>query len=251
MGLFRQLRKRFGISRRLKAAAPVLVYQMGKVGSTSLQSSLKKTWPGLTIHTHTVARDLERNKRDTRIVYDRVIQTGGPLFVISPVRDPLGRNVSAFFQNFERITGVKYDESTFSVEELIRIFLQKFNHEMPLGWFDKHFKPILGLDVYDYDFSSSGVQVIHHSNIKLLLMRCELPDCVKESAVREFLNLPSFLLANANVGSQKDYAKTYEAFREAFVPPDWLITKMYESRFFNHFYGETYRNRLISEWTRT
>lgn len=235
------------ILRRLDAAPPVLIFQMGKVGSSSLINSLASTWPGLTIHTHTITKDLEKSQR-VRIVYDRVIQKGGPLFIISPVREPIGRNISAFFQNFERDTGVKYNDSRFSVEELIGIFLEEYNHDVPLVWFDKQFKPVFDIDVYSFKFPANGVQMIAHNNINLLLMRSELPDSVKESAVRDFLNMPKFALLNANVGSRKEYAKTYEQFRQLFMAPDWYVRKMYDSRFFTQFYGSTERNALIRKW---
>jgi hypothetical protein len=249
VGLLRKVRKGLTIRRRLEAAPPVLIYQMGKVGSSSLKASLTPSWPGLTIHVHSIKKELERRRREVTLVYERVIRNGGPLFVISPVREPIGRNVSLFFQNFERHTGIKYNESAFSIEELIRIFLQKSNHDGPAAWHDSCFKPILGIDVYDYEFPSSGIQVITHRNTRLLLMRCELPDSVKEPAVREFLNLPTLSLLNKNVADEKDYAETYKKFKEAFIAPDWYIHKMYESRFFNHFYGESQKNSLIKRWT--
>jgi hypothetical protein len=234
---------------RVHAAPPVLIFQMGKVGSTSLHGSLRPLWPGLTIHTHNIAKDIERNKKGIRLVYDRVIQKGGPLFVISPVREPIARNISDFFQNFELYTGVNYNESTFSIEELIELFLRKSYHNGPGAWHDTHFKPIFGIDVYDYEFPPNGVQVIHHNNTKLLVMRSELPDCVKESVVRDFLNLPIFSLANRNVASDKEYSEAYRKFKEAFSPPNWYIQKMYESRFFKHFYGEKQKEKLIRKWT--
>lgn len=237
------------LNRRLDAAPPVAIFQMGKVGSTSLKDSLTPIWPGLTIHTHNIMKDVERNRQSVKLVYERVIRKGGPLFIISPVREPIGRNVSAFFENFQRHTGLKYNESTVPIDELIRLFLEKLNHGIPLTWFDRILKPVLGIDVYQYEFPSNGIQVIQHDNTKLLLMRCELPDHVKESAVKDFLALPVFSLSNWNVGSQKPYAETYRNFRRAFVAPDWLLARAYQSRFFNHFYGDKLRENLIRKWT--
>jgi Putative capsular polysaccharide synthesis protein len=244
---FRSGRRAAKIQRRLEAAPPVLIFQMGKVGSSSLKNSLDATWPGLTIHSHTIMSDLDR-RQSVRMLYDGVIRKGRPLFIISPVREPIARNVSAFFQNFERYTGIKHKESTFSIAELIRIFLQRFNHEMPLAWFDKHLKPSLGIDVYDYEFPSDGVQVIHHGKMKLLLMRTELSDSIKQSAIGDFLNIPNFALSNANVSSQKEYAEIYDQFTQLFIAPDWYVRRMYDSRFFNHFYGPRERNILITQW---
>jgi hypothetical protein len=236
------------LERRLRAAPPLLIYQMGKVGSSSLKKSLSPIWPGLTIHAHNIARDKE-NRPDVGLVYERVIDKGDPVYVISPVREPIGRTVSAFFQNFERHTGVRYCDSTFSTEDLIEIFLRRCGHEGPLTWFERHFTPIFGIDVYQYEFPSDGVEVIKHGNTNVLLMRCELPDAVKEAAVKKFLNLAGFSLQNRNLGRQKEYAETYERFKQAFVPPDWYVSKMYDSRFFKHFYGAE-KDTWVTRWTR-
>jgi hypothetical protein len=224
------------LRRRLDIAPPVLIYQMGKVGSSSLKKSLQPRWPGLIIHTHNMARDKE-SRADIKLVYDAVVRNGGPVLIITPVREPIGRFISGFFQNFESNTGVKYDDSRFCTEELIRIFLQRCRQEGSLTWFERQFTPVFNLDVYDYDFPAAGIQVIQQKNIKLLLMRCELPDPTKAAAVKSFLNLPSFSLQNRNKGSDKPYAEAYEQFKRAFVPPDWFLTEMYDSRFFKHFYA--------------
>lgn len=238
------------LRRRLHAAPPLLIYQMGKVGSSSLKVSLTPNWPGLTIQAHNLIHDKDKRRR-VSLVYDRVIQKGAPVFIISPVREPIDRNISAFFQKFERDTGVKYSKATFPIQELIGIFLRNYHHDTPLTWFDKHLKPLFGIDVYNYGFPANGVQVIQHNNTKLLLMRSELPDSVKQSAVRDFLSMPDFLLASANVGSQKEYGETYRRFRDAFIAPDWYIKQMYESKFFNHFYDNAHKNNCIKKWTRT
>jgi Putative capsular polysaccharide synthesis protein len=238
------------LRRQLDATSPVLIFQMGKVGSTSLRDSLSPIWPGLTVHTHNFPLDMKRNKKGLRLLYNEVIRRGGPLFVISPVREPIARMVSTFFKGFERHTGVEYSKSRFSIDELTRIFLQNTDHGRPIVWYDRFFKPTLGIDVYDHEFPSRGIQVIHHKNTRVLLMRSELPDSVKESAVRDFLDLTAFSLSNRNVGSQQPYAETYRKFLDEFIAPDWYIQRMYESRFFNHFYGEAFKNSLIEKWTR-
>lgn len=259
MILFRNIRERLSsfeltiarrsakIRRRLDAAPPVLILQMGKVGSPLLKDSVAPIWPGLTIQTHNLMRDRRQSKSLT-LVYDDVIRKRRPVFLIIPLRDPISKNIASFFENFGRHTGVKYEESTFSLEELIRIFLQKVNHHAVLSWFDNHLKPVFGIDVYNYDFPPNGIQVIHHRNTKLLLMRSELPAATKQSAVREFLNMPEFVLSTAHDGVEKEYAATHKQFTEAFIAPDWYLRKMYESRYFNHFYSPTDKEKLIKKW---
>jgi hypothetical protein len=233
----RRVGEEFRIRRRLDAAPPVLIYQMGKVGSSSLKASIAPVWPGLTIHTHNIFTARQRQAA-VRLLDQEVLSKERPTFIITLVREPIGRNISAFFQNLRRYTGVEYGPATFSMEELIGIFLKKHNHSRPLTWFDTRFKPLVNIDVYEHKFPSNGMQVIQHRNLSLLLMRCEVPDALKELAVREFLKLPIFSLSSSNVAAQKPYAETYRKFVEAFVPPTWYIREMYESRYFHHFYNQ-------------
>jgi hypothetical protein len=258
MGLLKALGRKLGLGpaadkgadldARLACAPPVLVYQMGKVGSSSLANSLSACWPGLTVHTHSILKD-EGDREDVRLVCEEVIRRNAPLFIISPVREPIGRNISAFFQRFERYVGLKFSESKFSVEELIDIFLQRYEHGVPLRWFDKNLRPIFGIDVFEHAFPADGVQILEHENTKLLLMRCEVPDKVKVSTVRRFLGLPGFRLISRNIGAEKDYGATYKAFTQAFSPPESYLRDMYESRFFDHFYGSS-KSEWIKKWTR-
>jgi hypothetical protein len=259
MNLVRQIRRRLDgflatphqdreLRRKLASAPPVLVYQMGKVGSSSLKKSLAASWPGLTIQAHTMAEE-KRHSSELEFVYQRVVLQNAPVFVISPVREPIGRNISAFFQNFERDAGFKYGESTPATDQLIRLFLHNYDHDAPLRWFDKNLKPVFDIDVFEHDFPSHGVQVLEHKNVRLLLMRCEEPDPVKESAVQNFLNMPRFRLQSRNIGAQKNYGEAYKTFKEAFTAPDWYLNKMYESRFFRHFYGSQ-RCYWTEKWTR-
>jgi hypothetical protein len=161
--------------------------------------------------------------------------------------------VSSFFETFGRHTGVQCNESSFSTDELIRIFWQRFGESRALTrsltWFERRFYPIVDIDVYRYEFDSSGFQVINHHNTSILLLRCELPDETKNDLLKSFLQLASFSLTNSNIGAQKDYAETYQSFKQSFVPPAWFLSKMYDSRYFTHFYAGQ-RDMWIARWTK-
>jgi hypothetical protein len=234
---------------RCQAAPPVLVYQFGKVGSSSLLDSLEAQWPGLVVHTHSFKK---REGEEAKITFARetLQRADKRVFVISPVRELIGRNVSAFFQNFERETGVSEKLAhTLPMQQLIDVFLEKFPHDMPLNWFDDQLKVMTGIDVFEYKFPPLGVQFIRRGNIDLLLMQSEVPDWLKESAVEQFLGLDEFRIKAANIGERKPYAKTYRDFLHAFRAPDWYVQKMYGSRVFQHFYSEQ-REALTALWTR-
>ncbi|HWQ93116.1 MAG TPA: putative capsular polysaccharide synthesis family protein [Clostridia bacterium] len=237
---------RLAFERALRQAIPVLVYQMGKVGSSSVRWSLLQQYPGAALHLHFFAPD--HPDYQVRRLYRWAIAERRPVNVISLTREPIGRNVSAFFQNFKRDTGVPFAQSTFSLRELRTLFLSKARHDTPLVWFDRHTFRHFGIDVFETPFPESGVALYTRHNVRLLVLRSELADDQKEAAIREFLALPGFKLQNFNVGAQKEYAATYKAFRaQVTLPPDY-VERMCQSKYFNHFYDRTTINAVRQRW---
>src|SRR5437016_4459341 len=93
---------------------PVVIFQMGKVGSSSLHDTLAKKLKGPVIHAHHFAgltADQQRN-----LTWRRRLHL--PIYVISPAREPVARNISAFFQNFQRDTGMEIAGRDCSIPEL-------------------------------------------------------------------------------------------------------------------------------------
>ncbi|MDJ0578269.1 MAG: putative capsular polysaccharide synthesis family protein [Xenococcaceae cyanobacterium MO_234.B1] len=233
--------------RQLRRATPVLVYQMGKVGSSSIYRSLLKQYAGVVLHSHSFSLNHEAPK--IRRLFHWAIVNARPLKVISLTREPIGRNVSAFFQNFERVTGVPYAEANFSIKELKAIFLSNYKHEIPLKWFDNNILANFGIDVFSTPFPENGISTYSNNNIELLVMRLEISDNEKITAINNFLGLDRFQLHNTNIGKKKGYSKTYKAFTSKVkFSPDY-IDKMCDSKYFNYFYSKEAINAARKKWS--
>jgi hypothetical protein len=163
---------------------PLIIYQMGKVGSTTLLQSLQNTSLDMDVlHVHvllpewiTKVRDQYRYTDILASIYLRERLDNEfdrhQWKVISLVRDPIARNISSFFQalpvNFPKLQkrylqeGIELKDR---VNELIEVFLERFDeHETPVRWFDVHMQPVFGLDVYKNGFThSKGYQIYHHN----------------------------------------------------------------------------------------
>lgn len=191
---FKLLREKVFFKRYLKSNIPVLVYQMGKVASSSVTESLLRHYSGVVLQAHYFSP----NHKDWRVrrLYHWVMSEAKPLNIISLTREPIGRNVSAFFQNFEKHTGVPYHMANYSLEELKAIFLEKFPSQRPALWFDRNIKKNFGIDVYVNSFPKCGCATYDHKNIRLLVMRSELNDNEKVKVIRDFLDLNEFQLVN-------------------------------------------------------
>ena len=217
-------------SRKLDKQVPVFVYQMGKVASTSIYKSIRKNYNGVVLHAHSFRKD--NKKADIRQFYEYCLRQDSYVKIISLIREPIARNISAFFENFTRDTNSKFTNHSFSLKEL---FLKNYNHNIPLIWFDNNIKKKFSIDVFNYPFPDCGFQIIKENNVELLIMKHDIINSVKESIIKEFLLIDKFTIVNKNVGSKKKYAKTYKEFKKLTLP-EWYIEKMISSKYMKHFY---------------
>jgi len=231
----------------LRKNTPVFIYQMGKVGSKSVFKSLCHQYSGIVLHAHY----FNPNHTDWRVrrLYHWAIAKAMPLNVISLTREPISRNVSAFFQNFDSITGVSYHKANFSLEELKSIFLTKYPQEKPLRWFDKNIKENFGIDVCANSFPKCGYAIYCHKKIRLLVMRSEMSDTEKVEVIRVFLDFNNFHLVNTNISEEKEYALTYKDFKDNVTFPKVYIDMMCKSKYFNYFYEQDVINAVRKKWS--
>jgi hypothetical protein len=251
---------------------PVMIYQMAKVGSTSVWISLRVAYLKRGLyrvplhHVHTL-RDLEgqaegmRRLGDTeqlqtlceylalRETFDQ--DTGGHWRVISLVRDPVARKVSYFFHTLERhLPGwrQRWQAGALPIQEVMDAFLalEDDAHE----WFDLEVKAVLGIDVYETPFSAGqGYQIYRHPpKVDLLVLRLEdLPRVVGE-ALHSFLGLRDFVLYPANLGQERGYAEVYRAFKALPLPASF-VQQAYSTRFARHFYTDAELGAFARRWT--
>ncbi|MGF1583383.1 MAG: putative capsular polysaccharide synthesis family protein [Gemmataceae bacterium] len=246
--LGRSLFEKFCFWQRLRNAPPVLIYQMGKVASSSIYKSLVSSYPGIVLRSHHFGPTVDDWK--VRHLY-RCFERGSlSLKVISLVREPVGRNVSAFFQCFERDTGLPYAEFDGPPESLGELFLSHYRHHLPLEWFDQHILHNFGIDVFTTPFPERGYETYMAEKVELLVMKAELEDSCKAKILREFLsgNLGEFSLITRNVSRNKDYGQLYQEFRNKVKLPMAYVQRMCDSKYFRHFYDQDVRESLLSQW---
>ena len=208
--LSKQVHQWFYFNSRIMQHTPLIIYQMGKVASQSMYYSLRKVYPGVVVNTHTF-NSVDKDWR-IRKIYEHCVLNSRPLNIISLTREPVERNISAFFQNFERDTGIQYKKSNLSMTKLKELFLENYNHDIPLKWFDENIKINFGIDVYSDTFPEYGFCAYTKMNYCLLILRSELEDEVKRSAIMDFLDLSEFAIDKRNISSSKEYAETYRIF---------------------------------------
>ena len=249
---------------------PVLVYQMGKVGSTSILRSLRRQGLGPVFRVHVLAAenlhllypshvgpghpviraDHQRHGPLTRQLHRYVLARHKPVKVITTVREPVARNVSLFFDNlleYHLPPGACPDRLT--TRELEAIFLRQVKHSVALDWFDLEMKPALGIDVYAHPFPrDSGHLRICQENVDLLLLKIEIDDRLKEGVLADFLGLGSFELDRSNEAQEKPYAGAYRKFIEHVRLPAWYLEAMSCSKYTRHFYTAGEIEQMQARW---
>jgi hypothetical protein len=176
----------------LGRSTPIVVYQMGKVGSSSIRNTLllQGLHPVLHLHTMSPLREkqvesvaidagltdaLHREIEHARAVFAqlgslaklrltlhewlnerrisrRLLRPGRPLRIITSVREPIAASVSMFFQLLPWYIGGPYRHDRISTDDLIRLFFERYSWERPLIWFDEEMRHATGVDVYRHPF---------------------------------------------------------------------------------------------------
>ncbi|NBC18942.1 MAG: hypothetical protein GVY18_16700 [Bacteroidetes bacterium] len=258
--------QRVQLRRELRAGPPVVVYQMGKVGSLAVLRSLEAQGVHPVAHAHRLhpssiravdlgiealnpeaARQRWQERNEGLLLYDEIIARRRPACFITLVREPVGRNVSAFFQNLEvYFPGAVPDE----MDVLREGFLERYPHHLPLTWFDDEFAAALDIDVYAKPFPrEEGTLRLQRGPFEVLILKAELSDEQKESWIADFLGLDEFTLVRENVGTAKSYGDLYTRFKEEVVLPPAYLDRMAQAKYTRHFYTDEEIDAMVARWS--
>jgi hypothetical protein len=254
----------------MTGSLPILVYQMGKVGSKTIKASLDQLELH-NVHVHVLSeRNLHvaaacRRQGPAHPKLMRARQLRAAIAgthglqrwkVITLVREPVARAISGVFQNSSRTMpelATCSDEDAFhKVCQRILHDCRRFNEEQDHActWFDLEMKGIFGLNVYAHRFDkAAGYEIYAAEKADVLLMRLEsLAECC-EAAFSRFLGIADFRLVNANRGCEKPYRDLYRRVLDTLAIPAACLEKIYASRYARHFYtGEEIRS-LRNRWS--
>ena len=255
---------KLSLALRKRDCEPVIVYQMGKVGSRSVGDSLKNCGIFPLFHVHRInlenIKQVENeyigrglnppHEKSGKFLNKNICRRNKKAKFITMVREPVSRNISAFFENHKRFTGVEYGSKDFKIEKLTEIFMTEYIHDVPLTWFDKEIKLTLGIDVYEHPFpAEKGYSTICKGNFELLILKLEISDKIKQKAISDFINIPDFELKKSNVSNKKIYSETYKQFKKKIALPHSYLERMLNSKYSRHFYTDSEIDAIWSKWS--
>lgn len=245
--------KVFEDRRKLKSidwTKTILVYQPGKVASTTIYNELKRRHSGPVIHMHTFNDDqhLDYIKGDFLRLHQ--FNKLPKIKIITLIREPVGRNLSAFFQNLKQFNQVKFDGVPFSQEELLTLYIRSEKASFILNWFDQELLENFGINVYAKPFPDKGFITLENNKAEVLIMKHSLQDAEKSHLVREFTGINDFTIEyRENISSKKTYALELDHWKKVGFPK-WYVRKMLNSKYAQHFYDKELIE-LSTRWTMT
>lgn len=254
-----------------------ILYQMGKVGSTSVHDALlnaKLDTPvykvhflsdqgiahGEKFHQKTLKNPWEETPhiQTTRLV--REAMAADPdlkLDVVTLVRDPVRREVSEFFQYVEALHPELLDEDgLLKTERAARVLQARFmffdeSSNYTCRWFDMEIKELFGLDVFAFPFDhAQGYTLIEQGNVRLLILRLEDLDRTLNPGLRDLVG-PRYRdwQGRANVGAQKQGGGQYKELVAKFRLRRSMGEKVYGTTYARHFYTPAERDSFLETWT--
>ena len=265
-----ELRKISKLIRSLLLGRVVFIFQMGKVGSTSILDAIKRYDGGryLLIRKH---RIFSRYLR--LMLYIWCARLGLPFKIVCPIREPIARNVSVFFQFYCTLRFLENKNT--NLEKLEELFLRDprprlrnirepghiarrplvpasdnpSEHEFTLNWFDRHFRPVTGIDVYKEPFPIERKwQIYKRGFVRVLVYRIDMKRSEQAELVSRFLGikLDEVGLENATKDHAKD--KSYSQFCKSVKLPESYISRMHDSRFAKHFWSPEELKAAADKW---
>ena len=252
----------------LTKANPILILTMGKVGSSSIYRSLKEQLNVQVFHLHTFTTErieetkishLKSHRRSIpvhiivseelhKIISSRMTN----LKIITLIREPVSRVVSAFFQNTdsygESIEGKNLEvDPRNAMDRLEKIFAERSLDKEKI-WFNREIHSNFRIDVFAEPFDvKKGYQIYEKNGNRLLLLSMEDLNKVFSQASKDFLQINSLKLKNSNISQNKIYSRTYNKVKNEFKLKPSQFEAISQTEFYKKFYYD-YINITKIKW---
>jgi len=217
----------------LKETNTFIVYTPGKVGSSTVINAL--TSVGLKAHRCYPGNIKDYHYRDAP--------------TITMMRDPIAWAISFLWENGMNIV----IDSGFGTIDIHLKHIKKIINDDILNWFDKHYRPITGINVYGQVFPKTiGYKI--YSIRGLVLNTHKLSENLAE-ALCEFLPIytnhefkpEDFKIEHRAHGADK-FGPEYEEFVNNVKFPLSFLNEVYNTEYCKHFFLRTDRQEWVRKW---
>ena len=240
---------------------PLLIYQMAKVGSTSVYRSLRAA--GLyPLHVHHVARKscqqgIEYYLRHgavppihlyvSRMLLPYLRYTSHRIKVISLVRDPVARYVSSLYQMAD-FSDIVVGEEAYTRERIREELADPNAMDYTFGWFDRQIKAVLNIDVMAGPFNKErGFGTYSGPRADVLVVKLERLSDLLPTVISDFVG-HSLRPARANVRRHSEKGEEYTQEKRELSLPASTRTRIYGYDWVRHFYTKDEIKAFMSRW---
>ena len=232
---------------------PVLAYGNAKVGTTSIYDSLLSA--GIPArHLHSVTGD--------KIIHT-LLEHPQTVKILSGVREPLSRDLSAFFQTqagFFEYDSTKGDFNN-RVESMMSILWETARnfgnggicaYGYSFGWYDDEFKNKLGIDIFEQPFDKEkGYTIYKKGSVEIFLYRLENLNSL-ESEIQNFIGRDDFRLLHTNNAEEKNISFIYKGLKEKYQFPKGYVKLYYDdNERMDYFYTKEEQRQFLEKWNIT
>lgn len=270
---FRSRRFAGRIEKELEAAHRcVLIYQMGRVASQTLNDTIRACLPGVPVyHVHwlnpdniaraearvrkhyglIVKRHLLVSRRLRRFI-DRQGLEGHEWLVVTMVRDPVARNLSEFFLDLDKYYFPGIFEQPVTSEKLDEIaehFSSRFDHLCRCHWFEEELQSVFNIDVLSEPFDhKQGFQYVERGGVRVLVLRQEdMPENIKRG-VRVLTRVEPGEILQRHVSGKGRNAHVYRALRQRVALASDVLDQVYSCPWVRHFYTREEIDQMRKSW---
>ena len=249
----------------------VLIYSVGKVGSTTLVDSICQ-YGIFASHCHELSSLPIVNSDKKLNTYKKEAINNFHGKIIIPIREPVARDISQYFQLLKAHFQVLIND--YDINSLyggfIKIYWESLvnetNYNMNSGiqntllnnvdkgpefdWFDWELKRNFGFDIYSEKFNQEeGYSIYNLKNeVELMVIQLEKMNNL-EIIIGKFLGIPEFKLLKSNYGSMKEYDFIYQEFKKKIqFPKEYLDFYYQNNKGMNHFYSKEQQKVFYNKW---
>lgn len=246
----------------------LIVYQQGRVASTSVYEALVRARPGMPVfRLHTlsaeraqatvdrwyrkggpVARNLILSGKVARSLERRRARGGSapPLKIVTIFRDPIAVMLSlSFFRARQAMPELFAAESDAAREEALAITRSTLEGDDPSGWetgrwLDEVLNAELGIDVYETPFDHRrGFSLRRSPDFDLALIKFERLGTALTEATGTLIgsDRPAPDLRRANIHRVREFTRTEDHIKRHLTLSGAFCDRAYSTRFMQHFYS--------------
>ena len=266
-------------SQRAAGRDPVVTYATYRTSSSAIHWAIRRAVGGRAIKAHALLPErltmsaavggipigpfgvpANRHVGDWAVMQE-VVQPRRPAHFVVVLRDPVAVAVSSFSVGYEwlRPEFMRRDWSApgacdaATLDELTRAFYDgRFNWRLMPAWMEGDFAPALGLDPYAVEFPRErGHVTVEHGPWRILLLRTDVPNATKGTALSEFLGIPGIEIRRENSTDERGRGGLAAAMRDAVRARPQELAELLDSRFTRHYWLPQEIQAMRTRWLGT